>query len=252
VRLRGPFGEVELTVAGRVDYPLGRPVLLAQADAQRLLRPPAALTEVLRTLFGAALPRLDTAVTSALLTVEPELVDTVRGDLAARPEVARVDDREVEREDLRRVFRLTRAFILVIAGFAVVLALALLFNTVQVNAAERRRELATLRVLGVDSGTVGRLFALEVLAVTVVGLVPGVPLGLWVARVAMRDFPDFMPAGIGLYADVVAAVVVAAVSTVLLASWPAVRELRRLDLAEVVREREWRCQRVPAEGRPTP
>ena len=238
VRLRGPLGEVELTVAGRVDYPLGRPVLLAQADAQRLLQPPAALTEVLRTLFGAALPGLDAAVTSALLTVEPELVETARSDLAGRPEVARVDDREVEREDLRRVFGLTRAFILVIAGFAALLALALLFNTVQVNAAERRRELATLRVLGVDSGAVGRLFLLEVLAVTAVGLVPGVPLGWWVAGIAMRDFPDFVPAGIGFYPEVVAMVALAAVLTVLLASWPAVRELAHCDLAAVVRERD--------------
>jgi putative ABC transport system permease protein len=238
VRLLGPLSEIELTPAGSVDYPLGRPVLLSQADARRLLQPPAALTEVVRTLFGAALPGLDADVTAALLTVEPERLEAVRSDLASRPEVARVDDRGVEREDLQRVFRLTRAFILVIAGFAVVLGLALLVNTVLVNAAERRRELATLRVLGVGSGEVGRLFVLEVLAVTLVGLVPGVPLAWWVAGLAMADFPDFIPAGIGLYPDVVALVVVAAVLTMLLASWPAVRDLARCDLAAVVRERE--------------
>jgi putative ABC transport system permease protein len=152
--------------------------------------------------------------------------------------VARVDDREVERDDLQRVFRLTRAFIGVIAGFAVLLGLALLYNTVVVNALERRRELATLRVLGFSDGAVGRLFVVEVFITAVVGFIPGVPLAWWIAGAAMVDFGDFLPSGVGLYPDVVGWVALGAGLTVLLAAWPVMRELRRLELAEVVRERE--------------
>ena len=73
----------------------------------------------------------------------------------------------------------------------------------------RRRpgqSLALALVLGLGVAA----FTLKVLAVTVIGLVPGAPLDWWAAGGAMRDFPDFIPAGIGLYPAVVAVVVVAA------------------------------------------
>lgn len=78
----------------------------------------------------------------------------------------------------------------------------------------RRRpgqSLALALVLGLGVAA----FTLKVLAVTVIGLVPGAPLDWWAAGGAMRDFPDFIPAGIGLYPAVVAVVVVAATLTML-------------------------------------
>lgn len=238
VRLRGPLGQLELAVDGQVNYPLGRPVVLSLADAQRLLTPPAALTGLMQTLLGVSLPGLETPVTAALLAADPARRSEVMTALGARAEIARLDDREVEREDLERVFRLTRAFIGVIEGFALLLGVALVYNTVVVNAQERRRELATLRVLGFTRGEVGCLFVLEALGTALVGIVPAVPLALWTAQVAMRDFRDFLPVGVGLYGDVLAWVALGVVLTVLLAAWPVVRDLGRLNLAEVVRERD--------------
>ncbi len=95
------------------------------------------------------------------------------------------------------------------------------------------QSLALALVLGLG----GAAFTLEVLAVTVIGLVPGASLDLWASASAMRDFPDFIPAGIGLTPDVVGVVIVAATLTMLLASWPVVREFAHSDLAAVVRER---------------
>jgi putative ABC transport system permease protein len=238
VVLRGPVASVELGAAGSIDYPLGRPVVLRMADAHRLLAPPTVLTDLLSALFGVALPGIVEPVTAALVSVDAHARERVRGALAALPAVARVDDREVEREDLARIFGLTRSFIWVIATFGLILGLALLYNSVAVNALERRRELATLRVLGFAGGTVGGLFVAEVSIVALIGFAPGVPLAWWAARAAMADFPDFLPGGVGLDPIVVAAVGLGVAVTVLLATWPAVRELRRLDLAEVVRERE--------------
>lgn len=79
-------------------------------------------------------------------------------------------------------------------------------------------------------------FALEVLAVTVVGLVPGVPSGRWIAGAELRDPADFVPAGIGFYGEVVAMVALAASLTMMLASRPAVRGLASGELAAVARE----------------
>ncbi|HEX7000106.1 MAG TPA: FtsX-like permease family protein [Trueperaceae bacterium] len=238
IRLSGPLAAIEATVAGEVDYPLGRPVLLAVEDAQRLLQPPAILGDAMRALLGRALLGLEDPVTAALLVLEEGRTEQVLASLAGRGEVARVDDRRVEQEDLQRVFRLSRAFIGVMEAFALLLGVALIYNAVAVTALERHRELATLRVLGFHAHEVGVLFLLETVAVSLLALLPAVPLALWVSGRAVADFQDFLPAGVPLDGPTLLWVALGAVLAVLLASAPPVRELGRLHLAEVVRERE--------------
>ncbi len=236
--LRGPLNQLELTAGGRVNYPLARPVVLRLEDAQKLLELPAALTRFFQAVLGSSLGGFEAPVTAALLKVAENQRDEALAALSAQAEIARIDDREVEREDLERIFQLSRAFIGIIEVFALLLGLALLYNTVVVNALERRRELSTLRVLGFRAREVGGLFMLETMLTALLGLALGIPLGLRVAQASMGDFPDFLPGGISLHLDMVAWVVLGTIVTVLLASWPVIRDLKRLELAEVVRERE--------------
>ena len=238
ITIAGPLGELEIQVAGQVDYPLGRPILLRLEDAQRLLTPPELLTDTFRSLFGTALAGPEDPVTTALLTVAPGARSRVMTEIAERNDVMRVDDFLVEQLDLERIFGLSRAFIAVLEGFAVALAVALLYNTVAVNALDRRREHATLRLLGYRVPELAALFLVEVAAVALIGFLPGVPAALWIARLALTDFQEFLPGGISLYPQAITLAALGLGLVTLLASWPALWRLSRLDLAEVVRERE--------------
>jgi len=237
VSLRGPLGSVELPVGRRVDYPLGRPVLLSLADARRLLAPPAILGDAVRAVFGFELPGLDAPISAALISLSPDAAPDTADLLRARSDVGRVDDRDSEEADLERIFSLTRAFIGVIEVFAIVLGFAIVFNTVTVNALERRRELATLRVVGFDHDRVARLFRLEALTTALLAVPFALPVAWWLAGVALRDFGEFLPTGIALRAQPVTLTFAGLVVVTLAACTPALRDLRRTTLADEVRTR---------------
>ena len=235
VSIRGPLASLELPVEGRVDYPLGRPIVLAIEDAQRMLTPPAILGEAVRAVLGFDLPTMAAPVTSALVTFETQATTDVADVLRARGDVARVEDRASENADLARIFDLTRAFIGLIEAFAVVLGLALIFNTVTITALERRQELATLRVLGFEHGEIARLFQLEALATSLLAVPLAVPIAWGVARIALSDFGEFLPGGVTLRPWPIAATLLGLVAVTLVACAPALRDLRRARLADDVR-----------------
>jgi putative ABC transport system permease protein len=235
VSIRGPLASLDLPVGGRVDYPLGRPIVLAIEDAQRMLTPPAVLGDAVRTLFGFELPTLTSPVTAALVSVAPDAETDVADVLRARGDVARVDDRASENADLARIFNLTRTFIGLIEALAIVLGFALVFNTVTITALERRQELATLRVLGFEHAQVARLFQAEALATSLLSVPLAVPIAWAVARIALSDFGEFLPGGVALRAWPVAATLVGLVGVTLVACTPALRDLRRATLADDVR-----------------
>jgi putative ABC transport system permease protein len=118
------------------------------------------------------------------------------------------------------------------------MSFALIFAMTSANAAERSAELAALRVNGMPSGELARMLAGENLLLTVIALVPGLLIGVGVSAVFMDSFSsDLFDFGLQIRPRtlVIAAAAVLLVSA--FTQWPASRMIRRLDLAEVVRER---------------
>lgn len=235
VVLTGPLASIRLEVGGRVDYPLARPVVVSLSDAQRLVALPDPVRGLLAGAVGTALLGAP-PVSGALLLAVDGRADEVARRIATMPNVARVDTAQVEKQDLRRVFVLSRAFIGIVELFALFLGVALLYATVSVSAAERQREFAALRMLGMSTIEVGGLFAVEVTVMAVLGWLAGVPAGWWLARIALGGFPDFLPGGIPFDRLVALTVGGGALAVVLAVATPAVVALGRMDLAAVARE----------------
>jgi putative ABC transport system permease protein len=122
--------------------------------------------------------------------------------------------------------------------FGAVLAGALLFNAMTANAAERTAELGALQAAGMDRRTIGRLVGAENLLLAAAGILPGLLAGHQLARAFMSTYET---EGYSWALQMRGSTLVAAAAVVLLttvvAQWPALRGLRRLDLARVVRER---------------
>ncbi len=136
------------------------------------------------------------------------------------------------------------AFVLCGAG-ALVVGLFLITNVLAVSVAERRFDIGLLRSLGATRGQVGRLFLGESALFGLVGAGPGIPLGLYLARLSMQPmvqvlsdvFLPLPPSQAQLTAGAVMGAVLAGLITSLLAgllpAWQAVGEqpvatLRRL------------------------
>jgi putative ABC transport system permease protein len=214
---------------GFVDEPLGT---RAYAD-QAWLR--AALDDA-----GVPPDQLDgPAVTSILVQYDTgaDPTATLRA-LESQPGVAAAVSSTALRDLFERYFTLFYAFVGVMLVLGGILAFALIFNMITASLAERAPELATMRASGVSVTQINRMMTVENLLLTVLGIPIGLGLGYLVAVGFMSSFSsdlfsfdlDMNP--LTLLWTSLAVLLVALVSQV-----PGLRAVRRLDIAEVVRQR---------------
>ncbi len=177
--------------------------------------------------------------TTALATTTPDAdIDDLRRQLLALPGVIAV----VETSALEDLYAQFAGLFLVFIGAMLALggamAFAIIFTTMSVNIVERQRELATLRAAGVRHRLLAGLVGGENLIVAAFGIIPGLILGWIAADVMLQTYSSdqftldlqFRLSTILLSVGVI--MLVAALSQI-----PGLRAIRRMDIAQVVRER---------------
>jgi putative ABC transport system permease protein len=177
--------------------------------------------------------------------VNTVLVKTKTGDVGAAtqtleglPMVARIQDLARFREQVWQYMRLAWMLLGVMLLFSVVLSVAILYNTATLSILERRRELATLRCLGQPMSRIVLGISIENGILAVIGLAIGVPASVWAIQAALRAYESdlysipfvFSPIG-------VVTACLGVVCILWLAQRPALAQVRRLNLADEVRER---------------
>lgn len=207
-------------IAGFLDEPLGTRAYLSLDRVEELL--------------GGRVP-----LTTALLGFEPGADrDAVRRAVTELQIVGAYEDTQAFRQVFEQFTGLFYAFVggmLVLGGL---MAFAMIFTTMSVNIVERAREVATLRAAGVPTGTVSRLIAWENLLVTALGIAPGLVLGVLGGSAMLETYStdqftlDLVVRPLTLLGSAGVILVVAALS-----QWPGLRAVRRMDVAELVRER---------------
>jgi len=133
-------------------------------------------------------------------------------------------------------------FLFVTAGFVLVLALLIAFNSSRITVEERRREHATMQAFGLPVRTVMGVVVKESVVVgvaaTVVGLVSGTLILGWMLRtLAENSLPDL---GISVYLSptTLLLALVTGVVTVAIAPLFLIRGLRRMNLPDTLRVME--------------
>ena len=170
----------------------------------------------------------------------PDGVDGIaaRAVLTELPAVAAFDDAEAMRQTIDDFMGLFYLFVGVMLLFGSAMAFALIFNSMSVNIAERRREVATLLAVGIGRRTISRLITAENLQVAMIGIPFGLVVGYYGSKAAMKSFESDMFA-FDLYIKPVTFVIAAAAILVvaLISQWPGLRAIRRLSIPEIVKER---------------
>jgi putative ABC transport system permease protein len=127
------------------------------------------------------------AVSGALLAVNPGARASVQARLAMLPRVAAVSRREARLESFNETFGQSLLIVaivfLVIAG---TLAFAMVFNAARTVFDERRRELATMRVLGMTRSETAYILLAELLVLTLLAVPAGMALGYGLAAMLAR------------------------------------------------------------------
>ncbi|MCB9561335.1 MAG: FtsX-like permease family protein [Kofleriaceae bacterium] len=158
--------------------------------------------------------------------------------LRTLPGVAVVQDTHAMIDAANDFMGLLYAFVGVMLLLGSALAFTILFVTMTVNIAERTTELATMRASGVSLRRIAQLVTSENLLVTVLGVVPGLIVGVLAAQAFLASFSsDLFKMSLQLSWVTLVVTAGALVATALLSQLPGLRAVRKLDIAKVVRER---------------
>jgi putative ABC transport system permease protein len=185
--------------ARRLNLPLGARLRLATSGGVRDYTVRALLKEQgAATVFGGSFALMDLPVAQIALGKQGKLdivdltidggesVEAVRARLQARvggaADAVRPRERGEQVESLMTSFRVGLFFVSLIALFV---GFFLIFNTVSVSVIQRKREIGTLRCLGILRGQVLALFLVEALTLALAGSLAGIVAGFVLAQAAL-------------------------------------------------------------------
>ncbi len=209
----------QVRVAGFVDEPLGTSLYATNAVAGSLLS--------------------EAGVQTYLVQFSPGVDhDRMRQTISQMDGVVAYSDTDALVNSLDQFLGLFWAFVAIMVVLGALLALAIIYVTMAVSVVERTNELATLRAAGVPLRRVAGTLATENLAATLLGLPAGLVLGVIAAWQFLALFTsDMFQFSMTLPWWTLATAAGGVLLAAALSQWPAVRAVRRLDVAQVVRER---------------
>jgi putative ABC transport system permease protein len=221
VSIPGTRVRAEAPVAGFVSEPLGT-YAYASLGAARAVAGPRA---------GAG--------NSALVSFAPGVDrDRMRSRLSDLPGVVAYEDSQALLDTVDQYLGLYYAFVGVMLVFGGAMAFALMFNSMNANISERSVELATLRAAGTPFRTLARTITAENVLVTLLGVAPGLIAGYVVADLFLGSFSsDQFNFDLQMRTSTLVLSSVAILIVALLSQIPGLRAVRRIDVAEIVRER---------------
>ena len=218
---------------------------ITAADGTRLTERVAGFVdEPLTAVAYTSLDHLNRAVgrsldSGALIKLRPGVArDAVTHRLGQLPGAAAYFDNAALEATLRDAFQIMDVLVGVMLLFAIVMAIALLYNAMSANLAERSVELGTLNAAGMSRGILGRLVATENLLLTIIGIPIGLVAGIGIARWFMSNYENLgYRWELRMQTSTVVLVVLAVLAASLVAQWSTWRGLKRINVATIVRER---------------
>ncbi len=203
------------------------------------------LDEPLGTYVYASLPAIRAAAgagarpDSVLVRYESGVDrEAMRRRLSALSGVTAFEDTSALHDSVNSYLGLFYVFVGVTLALGGAMAFALMFSAISASISERRTEIATLRAAGASFGTVSHLITAENVLVTLAAIPLGLLVGYETARLFMDSFSsDQFSFALEIRASTLVLSAVAILLVALLSERPGLRGVRRLDIAEVVRER---------------
>jgi putative ABC transport system permease protein len=172
---------------------------------------------------------LETESRSASERVQAALYDEIPG-------IQGVQIKEEIRDDWREMMSLYNVMTGVIVAFCMVMAAAIVFNTMTVNVLERERETATMRTLGAGRASVGLMLVAEGLVFSLLAILPGLALGTIAASYLIHTWSsEFFTMWFHMYPTTYMMIVAVIIVATLVSTIPSIWHSNRMNLAEATK-----------------
>ena len=229
----------------RLDYAFNSRYLRASAPARvrGIIQQPVgnmlyASEQFIMERLGRRVGLGEGQVGGVLIKADPRLADSVKRRAYDMDGVVYVDDTQRALRQIEEMMALFYAYIGLMVMFGVGLAAAVAFNMISMNIFERRSELASLRAMGLRVREMTRLVTVENLLAVGLGVLVGLPCGYGLSRYIFLSYETEQMAMlfvISLRTYLVA--VVLSLLLCLVSQLPPLREIIKMDLAAMTRER---------------
>lgn len=177
--------------------------------------------------------------TGAFLKIDSRMEKTAADKLFEYPGVETVEGRLTAYKSYMQYMDFTYLFEGIMIAFGIIMGFAIIFNTTIINIMERRRELASLRVLGYTKKEVGNTILRENLILGVIALIPGILFGNFMCVMMGKLFStDIFALEVVIYPTTYLITIASVFAFILLAQWANRKNITGLDMVEVLKNRE--------------
>ncbi|HEX3029718.1 MAG TPA: FtsX-like permease family protein [Clostridia bacterium] len=177
--------------------------------------------------------------TGALIKAKSGMNDTVIKELLKISGVKSIDSRIGDKKNFLKVMDLINLFIIIMVSFGGVMGFASIFNATVINIMERRRELASLKVLGYTKREIENVIMRENVILGILSLIPGAIIGRLMCQLfgkMMSNDLIFLPIIISYRTYIVAFISIFVF--IYLAQKANKKGISGLDMVEVLKNRE--------------
>lgn len=176
------------------------------------------------------------AVSGAMLKVDRGKRKELERQLGRMLEVSSITSREQELEGFRKNLDSLVFSVAVIVFFAFILGFAIVYNTSLIGLTERRRELVSLKVMGMTTRELNGLLWRELFLLAFFGLVVGLPFGRLLAEAYLEAVStELFSLSLVIYPKTYVFSGLIACGFMGLAHFLALRSLNRVELAEALK-----------------
>ncbi len=219
ITLATETGSTQVQLAGLVSEPMGTGIYSTNATAAGIVSKSGVATYLVKFVDGTDRTAM-------------------RNEVTQLPGVAAYTDARALAATIDQYLGLFWAFVGVMIILGAILSFTVIFVTMAVNIVERTNELATLRAAGVPLRRIAGALATENLLATVLGIPFGLVVGVISANAFLTSFnSDIFQFQLVLDWWVLPVASVGVLLAAAVSQWPAIRAVRKIDVARVVRER---------------
>ncbi len=171
-------------------------------------------------------------------TIDSVYTDTEKGAIALSGVIQSVQSKQMIMDSFSVFLSMMDTMIYLLVGGALLLGIIVLYNLGTMSYTERYREMATLKVVGFRDKKIGRLLSGQNLALSVVGILIGIPLGAltlsYLLKTLASEYEMKMAIGSGSYLFTV----LLTVGMSLLVSSMVARKNKKINMVEALKGQE--------------
>jgi putative ABC transport system permease protein len=186
-----------------------------------------------------ALTGLKDSLSGALLKVEAEKDKEVKAELLKDTNISTVESRVKSYENFKGLMKFMYVFFIVMIVFGAFMGFSIIFNTTVINITERKRELASLKVLGYSKKEIQRVVFKENIFLGIFALIPGLAIGRIMCSVFGTQFSnEFFTFEIYISPATYTIAALSMFLFIIMAQHANRKRLVGLDMVEVLKDRE--------------